>query len=320
MIVVFLSASFFLPLRQLGSYFHVAMNGMTSTKRIFALLDAPEPARGDATLPGGGRDLTVTFDAVGYRYADAANCADTDSDTSATATALPAPALTDVSFTARPGTLTAIVGESGSGKSTTAALLAGTLAGYEGSITLSAGAAINGATPDPAELGAIDLQSVELRDLSADAMVSAVSLVSSRSHLFAGTLRENLLMAAPDAADDELWGALELTHIADFVREQPRGIGYADRPRCGEPVWRAAPTPGHRPRALLRNTTDLCLRRGHQQRGRRERGRDPGHDPRTGAVRHRDHDHAPHGERREPPTRWWCSTTVGWPKPARIRH
>ena len=47
------------------------MNGMTSTKRIFALLDAPEPERGDATLPGGGRDLTVTFNAVAYRYADA---------------------------------------------------------------------------------------------------------------------------------------------------------------------------------------------------------------------------------------------------------
>lgn len=253
MIVVFLSASFFLPLRQLGSYFHVAMNGMTSTKRIFALLDAPEPARGDAGLPGDGRDLTVTFDAVGYRYSDAANCADTDSDTSAAATAFPVPALTDVSFTARPGTLTAIVGESGSGKSTTAALLAGTLAGYEGSITLSAGAAINGATPDPAELGAIDLQSVELRDLSADAMTSAVSLVSSRSHLFAGTLRENLLMAAPEAADDELWAALELTHIADFVRAQPEGLAMPIAPDAtnlsGGQRQRIAIA-----RALLRNT------------------------------------------------------------------
>lgn len=270
MIVVFLSASFFLPLRQLGSYFHVAMNGMTSTKRIFALLDAPEPERGDAGLPGDGRDLTVTFNAVSYRYADAANCADTDSDTSqvplsaddstgtdsdtsAAATAFPAPALTDVSFTARPGTLTAIVGESGSGKSTTAALLAGTLAGYEGSITLSVGAAINGATPDPAELGAIDLQSVELRDLSADAMTSAVSLVSSRSHLFAGTLRENLLMAAPEAADDELWAALELTHIADFVREQPEGLDMPIAPDA------ANLSGGQRQRlaiarALLRNT------------------------------------------------------------------
>ena len=255
MIVVFLSASFFLPLRQLGSYFHVAMNGMTSTKRIFALLDAPEPERGDAALPGGGHDLTVTFDAVGYRYADAdavdgsvgadgsinadsdtshasvssGEPTGTDSDTSAAATALPAPALADVSFTARPGTLTAIVGESGSGKSTTAALLAGTLAGYEGSITLSAGAAINDMTLDgetiaSAESDAAEPPFVELRDLSVDAMTSAVSLVSSRSHLFAGTLRENLLMAAPEVADDELWAALELTHIADFVREQPGGL------------------------------------------------------------------------------------------------
>ena len=278
MIVVFLSASFFLPLRQLGSYFHVAMNGMTSTKRIFALLDAPEPERGDAGLPGDGRDLAVTFNAVAYRYADAVAAdgsinADsdtshvsvssgepigTDSDTSAAATAFPAPALTDVSFTARPGTLTAIVGESGSGKSTTAALLAGTLAGYEGSITLSAGAAINDMTLDgetiaSAESDAAEPPFVELRDLGVDAMTSAVSLVSSRSHLFAGTLRENLLMAAPEAADDELWAALELTHIADFVREQPEGLDMPIAPDA------ANLSGGQRQRiaiarALLRNT------------------------------------------------------------------
>ena len=304
MIVVFLSASFFLPLRQLGSYFHVAMNGMTSTKRIFALLDAPEPERGDAALPGGGRDLTVTFNAVAYRYADAdaasdsivdgsvaadgsvnadsdtsqasvdiANSADTDSGTTrasiniansadvdfdASAASVTPVALTDVSFTSRPGTLTAIVGESGSGKSTTAALLAGTLAGYEGSITLSAGAAFNDMTLDgetiaSAESDAAEPPFVELRDLSADAMTSAVSLVSSRSHLFAGTLRENLLMAAPEAADDELWTALELTHIADFVREQPGGLDMPIAPDA------ANLSGGQRQRlaiarALLRNT------------------------------------------------------------------
>ena len=289
MIVVFLSASFFLPLRQLGSYFHVAMNGMTSTKRIFALLDAPEPERGDAALPGGGRDLTVTFNAVAYRYADTvaasdsivdgsvaadgsvnadsdtsqasvdiANSADTDSDTTrasinavnsadvdsnASAASVTPVALADVSFTARPGMLTAIVGESGSGKSTTAALLTGTLVGYEGSITLSGAAVSDGMEAD----------AVELRDLSMDAMTSAVSLVSSRSHLFAGTLRENLLMAAPDAADDELWGALELTHIADFVREQPEGLDMPIAPDA------ANLSGGQRQRiaiarALLRNT------------------------------------------------------------------
>ena len=294
MIVVFLSASFFLPLRQLGSYFHVAMNGMTSTKRIFALLDAPEPERGDAALPGGGHDLAVTFNAVAYRYADAdaadgsvgtdgsinadsdtsqtsvdiANSADMDSDASA-ASVTPV-ALADVSFTARPGTLTAIVGESGSGKSTTAALLAGTLAGYEGSITLSdadrdssstgvlhSASVFGENTSTPLSAGAvsdgIEADAVELRDLSADAMISAVSLVSSRSHLFAGTLRENLLMAAPQADDDELWAALELTHIVDFVRAQPEGLAMPIAPDAtnlsGGQRQRIAIA-----RALLRNT------------------------------------------------------------------
>lgn len=261
MIVVFLSASFFLPLRQLGSYFHVAMNGMTSTKRIFALLDAPEPERGDAALPGDGRDLTVTFNAVAYRYADtdaangsvnadsdtsraSINAADAaDVDSSVSAVSVTPVALADVSFTARPGTLTAIVGESGSGKSTTAALLAGTLVGYEGSIALSDAAVSDGMEADAVELGG----------LSADAMISAVSLVSSRSHLFAGTLRENLLMAAPEADDDELWGALELTHIADFVRKQPEGLDMPIAPDA------ANLSGGQRQRlaiarALLRNT------------------------------------------------------------------
>ena len=140
MAVVFLSASFFLPLRQLGSYFHVAMNGMTSTKRIFALLDTPEPERGRSGLPGDGHGLTVTFDAVGYRYDDesdplrdgGASLRLEDVEPGGT------PALDHVSFVARPGALTAIVGESGSGKSTTAALLDGSLAGYTGTITLSA--------------------------------------------------------------------------------------------------------------------------------------------------------------------------------------
>ena len=122
-------------------------------------------------------------------------------------------------------------------------MLAGILVGYEGSITLAAGAVSDGMEAD----------AVELRDLSADAMVSAVSLVSSRSHLFAGTLRENLLMAAPDAADDELWGALELTHIANFVREQPEGLDMPIAPDA------ANLSGGQRQRiaiarALLRNT------------------------------------------------------------------
>ena len=73
LIVILLSADFFIPLRQLGSFFHVAMNGMTSTKRIFALLDAPEPTRGTVGLPVYGNGVTVDFRDVAFRYASPSN-------------------------------------------------------------------------------------------------------------------------------------------------------------------------------------------------------------------------------------------------------
>ena len=67
LLTILLAADFFIPLRQLGSYFHVAMNGMTSTKRIFALLDAPEPEHGSKELPefgASGRGVGVEFRGV----------------------------------------------------------------------------------------------------------------------------------------------------------------------------------------------------------------------------------------------------------------
>lgn len=231
LLIVLLSAEFFIPMRQLGSYFHVAMNGMTSTKRIFALLDTPEPAHGTATLPAtagtdAGTDagtkagakadggITVSFDHVGYSYDSADSGAAVQQTNSA-----PAPALTDLTFTAYPGQLTAIVGISGSGKSTAAALLAGTLTGYQGSLTL------NG---------------VKVSDLSGETLARTITLIGASSHLFAGTLRENLLMALPDdgqngdaasdAVDSRLWDALEQARIADFVRSQQDGLGMTIEP------------------------------------------------------------------------------------------
>ena len=231
LLIVLLSAEFFIPMRQLGSYFHVAMNGMTSTKRIFALLDTPEPAHGTATLPAtagtdAGTDagtkagakadggITVSFDHVGYSYDSADSGAAIQQTNSA-----PASALTDLTFTAYPGQLTAIVGISGSGKSTAAALLAGTLTGYQGSLTL------NG---------------VKVSDLSGETLARTITLIGASSHLFAGTLRENLLMALPDdgqngeaasdAVDSRLWDTLEQARIADFVRSQQDGLDMTIEP------------------------------------------------------------------------------------------
>lgn len=221
--IVLLSAEFFIPMRQLGSFFHVAMNGMTSTKRIFALLDTPEPEHGTATLPANDSDsaddgLTVRFDHVGYSYDDAGHgdsksaSAKTDKQGETSPNSAVAPALTNIIFAARPGQFTAIVGISGSGKSTAASLLAGTLAGYRGSLTL------NG---------------VEVSDLSGETLAGAVTVIGASSHLFAGALRENLLMAlpddeipdSPDSVDSRLWSALEQARIADFVHAQPNGLG-----------------------------------------------------------------------------------------------
>lgn len=94
--------------------------------------------------------------------------------------------------------MTAIVGESGSGKSTLAGVLSGKNAAYEGTVRIGG---------------------VDVRKANHDALMRSVTTVSFASHLFKGTIRENLLMGRPDATDDQLWGALSSCRLADFVRE-----------------------------------------------------------------------------------------------------
>lgn len=113
--IILLAADFFIPLRLLGSFFHIAMNGIAATEKIFKLLDMPEPEEGTIT------ELDVTegieLQNVCYSY-----------DGQRTV-------LQDVSLEARAG-ITAIVGESGCGKSTVAALLTGRNKGYAGRVAM----------------------------------------------------------------------------------------------------------------------------------------------------------------------------------------
>lgn len=235
LLIVLLSADFFIPLRQLGSFFHVAMNGMTSTKRIFALLDTPIPAHGMQEMPEFGASdngVDVCFDDVSFRYTDVAAGAAADAETGETGnngeksgvvgagkTSMSKDgngsvvALHGVSFTARRGQVTAIVGPSGSGKSTAVELLAGNLSGYEGCMWLRPGNAGNNPP-----------QRYQIADLSIESLTKEIAIVAAQSHLFAGTLRDNLLMAKPDATENELWQALEAAHISDFVRAQSQEL------------------------------------------------------------------------------------------------
>lgn len=250
LLIVLLSADFFIPLRQLGSFFHVAMNGMTSTKRIFALLDTPIPAHGMQEMPEFGASdngVDVCFDDVSFRYVDvntdAAAAVSVAADTAVTAdmetgktgqiggksgvvgagkTGMSKDddgsvvALHGVSFTARRGQVTAIVGPSGSGKSTAVELLSGNLSGYEGCMGLQSGNTGNNST-----------QRYQINDLSIESLTREIAIVAAQSHLFAGTLRDNLLMAKPNATENELWQALEAAHISDFVRAQSQELDLA---------------------------------------------------------------------------------------------
>ena len=113
--ILLLAADFFLPLRLLGSYFHIAMNGAASAEKIFRLLAAEEPADG-GRVPGGDNTLRLEHVTFGY-----------EKDRTI---------LQDVSLNIPQGSFVSLVGESGCGKSTIAALLSGSRTGYTGRVTL----------------------------------------------------------------------------------------------------------------------------------------------------------------------------------------
>ena len=174
--IILVSSDFFVPMRQLGSFFHVAMNGIAASEKIFRLLALPEPpAR--TLAPEAGDHFCLRNVTFGYEPGRTV--------------------LHNVSLDVASVGLTAIVGESGSGKSTVASLLAGRHDGYEGGVLLGA---------------------KQVRELDPAALAQYVTCVSLGDHLFCGTVRENLLMAAPAACDCELWDALEAANLADFLR------------------------------------------------------------------------------------------------------
>jgi ABC-type transport system involved in cytochrome bd biosynthesis fused ATPase/permease subunit len=111
--IIMLSADFFIPMRQLGSYFHVAMNGMSASDKIFKILDLPEVSTQGETLKA---DYNVTLTDVNYSYDGTRNV------------------LNHINMSIPQGSLVSIVGESGCGKSTIASILMGRNRGYQGSI------------------------------------------------------------------------------------------------------------------------------------------------------------------------------------------
>ena len=178
LMIILLSADFFLPMRMLGSFFHIAMNGMAASDKIFRLLDLPEPEQKTGKVPA---DCTIRCGDLRFSYEEEREI------------------LHGVDMTFPGGSFTAIVGESGCGKSTIAGILMGRNKGYSGSVTM-------GGMP--------------LREIAEASLMENITYISHQSYLFQGTVRENLLMARPDAQEDALWQVLERVKLADFLRSE----------------------------------------------------------------------------------------------------
>ena len=179
LLIIVLAADFFLPLRLLGSYFHIAMNGAASAEKIFRLLSAQEPEDGEKTADPA--DSTLALEHVTFGYEKERTI------------------LHDVSLTIPQGSFVSLVGESGCGKSTIAAILSGARTATEGEVTL----------------GGIPVSEWKQAD-----RLRLLTLVPHNAAIFKGTVEANLRMARPDAAEAELWAALEQVNLADFCRSQ----------------------------------------------------------------------------------------------------
>ncbi|WP_261619761.1 ABC transporter ATP-binding protein [Pseudarthrobacter equi] len=145
----------------------------------------PAVAPGDPVTPLAGPGA-LEFRGVGFSYPGAE-----------------APVLADLNFVAAPGTTTAIVGSTGSGKSTLLNLVPRFLDTTEGSILLDG---------------------ADVRELPLDLLRRSMSIVPQHSHLFSGTIADNLRMAAPGASDHELWEVLEAAQTMRFMRDLPLGL------------------------------------------------------------------------------------------------
>ena len=177
-LIILLAADFFLPMRLLGSFFHIAMNGMAASDKIFRLLDLPEPEQKAEVVP---LDCSIECKDLRFSY-------EADREI-----------LHGVDMVFPKGSFTAIVGESGCGKSTISAILMGRSKGYTGEITVGG---------------------TSLSEIAETSLMENFTYISHQSYLFKGSVRENLLMARPDAGEDTLWQVLEQVKLADFLRSE----------------------------------------------------------------------------------------------------
>ncbi|MBZ9599949.1 ABC transporter ATP-binding protein [Streptomyces yangpuensis] len=193
------------PLTALAGARVEVMSALVSFERVFEILDLkpliaqkPDARR----VPEG--PVTVEFDRVsfGYPAADKVSLASLE-EVAALDARGGTQVLHEVSFRAEPGQMIALVGSSGAGKSTIAQLLPRL---YD------------------ADAGAVRLGGIDVRDLTADSIRETLGMVTQDGHLFHESVRANLLLARPEATEEEVWEALRRSRLDGLVASLPDGL------------------------------------------------------------------------------------------------
>lgn len=185
--ILLLVPEFYLPFRTLGLTYHARMKGIAAAERLAPLLAATPAAR-----PAPPAMAPPTTSAPAVRFSEV-SCRQKSGRGS----------LTDITLDLPAGSFTVLVGASGSGKSTLARLLARLLEPEHGTITVDG---------------------IDLRQIDAGSWHARMAWVSQRPAFFKGTVRDNLLLAAPGADQHALEKALDAAGAAGFVRQLPDGL------------------------------------------------------------------------------------------------
>lgn len=175
----------FEPISRLSQLGKTFTSGIVSGRRVYEVLDDVEESNLSAGVEPEALVGKVSFEEVSFEYVEGE------------------PILRKVSLEVEPGQTVAFVGPTGSGKSTLLNLLTGFYHPKEGQILIDG---------------------VPVRELSKRWLRERTGFVTQESFLFNTTLRQNLLVAKPEATEEEIWAALEAANAADFVREMPDAL------------------------------------------------------------------------------------------------
>lgn len=184
-VIILISSEFFIPLRLLGSFFHVAMNGVAASDKIFELLDSEERVRNTNCKLDLLEEVDININNVTFSY-------DGKRDV-----------IKNVSMKIKNNSFTAIVGKSGSGKSTIANLLMNAYVVNKGEILFN---------------------NKNINNISLNDLYDKIMLVSTNSYIFNGTILDNLKVGKEDLSNNDIQYALKIANLKSFIDTLKDGL------------------------------------------------------------------------------------------------